>query len=71
LDLGLNMQLSRELNMELHKRTIARAVVWRIIATLVTAIWAGWSGAILANVVLTVLHYIHERVWLKINWGRE
>ncbi len=71
MDLGLNMQLSRELNMELHKRTIARAVVWRIIATLVTAIWAGWSGAILANVVLTVLHYIHERVWLKINWGRE
>jgi uncharacterized membrane protein len=71
LGLGLNMQLSRELNMELHKRTIARAVVWRIIATLVTAIWAGWSGAILANIVLTVLHYIHERVWLKINWGRK
>lgn len=71
MGLGLNMQLSRELNMELHKRTIARAVVWRIIATLVTAIWAGWSGAILANIVLTVLHYIHERVWLKINWGRK
>lgn len=57
--------------MELHKRTIARAVVWRIIATLVTAIWAGWSGAIFANIVLTILHYIHERVWLKIEWGRE
>jgi uncharacterized membrane protein len=57
--------------MELHKRTIARAVVWRVIATLVTAIWAGWSGAILANIVLTVLHYIHERMWLKIDWGKE
>jgi uncharacterized membrane protein len=57
--------------MELHKRTIARAVVWRVIATVVTAIWAGWSGAILANVVLTVLHYIYERVWLKIDWGKE
>ena len=55
--------------MELHKRTIARAVVWRVIATVVTAIWAGWSGAILANIVLTVLHYIHERMWLKIDWG--
>ena len=46
-----------------------RAVVWRIIATLITAIWAGWSGAIMANIVLTVLHYVHERIWLKINWG--
>ena len=55
--------------MELHNRTIARAVAWRVIATLVTAIWAGWSGAILANIVLTVLHYIHERMWLKIDWG--
>jgi uncharacterized membrane protein len=55
---------------ETHKRTITRAVVWRIIATLVTAIWAGWSGAIMANIVLTVLHYIHERVWLKIKWGK-
>lgn len=57
--------------MESHKRTIARAVSWRIIATLVTAIWAGWEGAILANIVLTILHYIHERVWLKIIWGKE
>jgi uncharacterized membrane protein len=54
---------------ETHKRTLARAVVWRIIATCVTAIWAGWSGAIAANVVLTVLHYVHERIWLKIKWG--
>jgi uncharacterized membrane protein len=57
--------------MESHKRTIARAVVWRVIATVITAIWAGWSGAILANIVLTVLHYIHERAWLKIDWGKE
>jgi uncharacterized membrane protein len=54
---------------ETHKRTVARAVVWRIIATLVTAIWAGWSGAIMANIVLTVLHYVHERAWLKLKWG--
>jgi uncharacterized membrane protein len=40
-------------------------------ATLVTAIWAGWSGAIMVNIVLTVLHYIHERAWLKIEWGKQ
>jgi hypothetical protein len=54
---------------ETHKRTIARAIVWRIIATAVTAIWAGWSGAIWANLILTVLHYLHERTWLRIQWG--
>jgi uncharacterized membrane protein len=55
---------------ETHKRTIVRAVVWRVVATLVTAIWAGWSGAIMANIVLTILHYIHERLWLKVSWGK-
>ena len=55
---------------ETHTRTIARAVGWRVIATVVTAIWAGWSGAIMANIVLTVLHYAHERIWLRVKWGR-
>jgi len=57
--------------MELHKRTIARAISWRIVATLVTAAWTGLSGAIVINIFMTVAHYIHERAWLKINWGRE
>ncbi len=57
--------------MELHKRTLTRAITWRITATLITAIWAGWQGAIYANIVLTFLHYIHERLWLKIDWGKE
>jgi|TARA_R110000868_G_scaffold363524_1_gene625833 uncharacterized membrane protein len=57
--------------MELHKRTIIRAITWRIIATLVTAAWTGLSGAIVINIVMTIAHYVHERVWLKINWGRE
>lgn len=57
--------------MELHKRTLVRAITWRIIATLVTAAWTGLSGAIIINIVMTIAHYVHERVWLKINWGRE
>ena len=57
--------------MELHKRTLVRAITWRIIATLVTAAWTGLSGAIVINIVMTIAHYVHERVWLKINWGRE
>lgn len=55
---------------EQHIRTFARAASWRIIATIVTAIWSGLNAAIIINVILTVLHYVHERVWLKIKWGK-
>lgn len=54
--------------MESHKRTIARAITWRIVATLVTAIWTGLSDAILINIIMTLIHYAHERIWLKIKW---
>ena len=57
--------------METHKRTFARAASWRIVATLITAIWAGFNNAIIINIILTVLHYFHERVWLKISWGKD
>ena len=56
---------------ELHKRTIVRAITWRIVATLVTAAWTGISGAIVINIFMTIAHYIHERAWLKVNWGIE
>jgi uncharacterized membrane protein len=55
---------------ETHKRTIVRAIVWRIIATLITAAWTGLSGAIVINIFMTIAHYIHERAWLKIKWGK-
>ena len=56
---------------ETHKRTIIRAITWRIVATLVTAVWTGLSGAIVINIFMTVAHYIHERLWLRINWGKQ
>jgi len=56
--------------METHKRTITRAITWRITATAVTAAWTGIEGAIIINVAMTLVHYIHERIWLKINWGK-
>ena len=55
---------------ETHKRTLARAASWRITATGVTAIFTGLEGAIIINVFMTVVHYIHERLWLKLNWGK-
>lgn len=56
--------------METHKRTIARAVSYRIVATLVTAIITGIEKAIFIHILLTGIHYIMERVWLKIKWGK-
>ncbi len=50
---------------------MVRAISWRIIATLVTAAFTGLSGAIVINIFMTIAHYIHERVWLKVNWGKE
>ena len=52
--------------METHKRTLLRAITWRVVATLVTAAFTGLSGAIIINVVMTLAHYVHERIWLKV-----
>lgn len=56
---------------ETHTRTIVRAITWRIVATLVTAIWTGLSGAIVINIFMTIAHYAHERAWLRCNWGKQ
>jgi hypothetical protein len=55
---------------ELHKRTIVRTVSYRIVALLITAIWTGLSDAIVIHIILTAVHYAMERLWLKINWGK-
>ena len=54
---------------ESHKRTLARSASWRITATLVTAVFTGLEGAIAINIAMTFVHYIHERIWLRIQWG--
>jgi uncharacterized membrane protein len=56
---------------ELHARTIVRALTYRIFALLITALWTGLGDAIIIHVILTALHYIHERIWLKIKWGKK
>lgn len=55
--------------METHKRTLTRAASWRITATAVTAVFTGLEGAIAINIAMTIVHYIHERIWLKFKWG--
>ena len=55
---------------ETHVRTVARTMSYRIIAMLITALWTGLGNAVIIHIVLAVVNYVMERVWLKINWGR-
>lgn len=56
--------------METHTRTWARTLSYRLVALLITAAWTGLSDAVAIHVVLSMLQYASERIWLKIKWGR-
>jgi uncharacterized membrane protein len=65
--------------METHMRSIAKAVTWRIVATLTTMllvfIFTGnlvVSGGVGLTEVLskTVIYYLHERAWNATGFGR-
>lgn len=55
---------------ETHLRTIARTVTYRITALLITAIWTGLGDAVAIHIVLALVQYTMERVWLKVKWGK-
>jgi uncharacterized membrane protein len=55
---------------ETRRRTLARTVSYRIVATLLTALFTGLEQAILIHVLLTAVHYIMERLWLQVKWGK-
>ncbi len=66
--------------MESRKRSIAKSITWRIIATAITVlvsfIWLHeWTTsialAITANGIKAVVYYTHERVWNRINFERK
>ena len=65
--------------MEHPKRSLAKAVTWRIIAFLITiiAVYAYSKDikeslvvGISANVVKIFLYYFHERIWNRSKFGR-
>ena len=65
--------------METKKRTLVRMLTYRLTAWLFT-IFCTWlfTGDIASatgfatalNILLSIDYYIHERIWLKIKWGR-
>jgi uncharacterized membrane protein len=65
--------------MERHSRTMAKAVSWRVGGTLLTVLiaWVVTRRADFAammgvadTVVKIFAFYLHERLWLKIKFGR-
>lgn len=62
-----------------HKRSWAKTLTWRVIATAITVVGFGFatgdwalasSVGLLLNLIKAVLYYTHERVWEQIHWGR-
>ena len=66
--------------MESHKRSIAKAITWRVIATVVTTtvvyvftkelVLAAGVGIVDAMIKMFA-YYSHERLWNRINFGRK
>ena len=65
--------------METKQRTMVRMVTYRLTAWTFTIFWAyfftGNFGsaagfATVLHILLSIDYYIHERIWLKIKWGR-
>ena len=65
--------------METKQRTMVRMVTYRLTAWTFTIFWTyfftGNFGsavgfATVLHILLSIDYYIHERIWLKIKWGR-
>ena len=62
-----------------RRRSLAKTVSWRVIATLDTFVISYlvtgsgvFAGSIASFEVVTkiVIYYFHERAWMRIDWGR-
>jgi len=56
--------------METKTRTIIRAITFRLIALAITIPIVGLKIAIGIQLILLVAYYFHERLWMKVEWGR-
>lgn len=62
-----------------QSRSLVKSFTWRIIAIITTfisiyiitgKIHFALQGTILTNFINFILYYWHERIWNKIQWGR-
>lgn len=71
--------MKRYLLMETHMRSVAKAISWRIVATLTTIflVFAFTGNLVISGgvgltelITKIVIYYVHERVWNAIGFGR-
>jgi uncharacterized membrane protein len=64
---------------ETHKRTVVRMITYRLSAWLLTIPIMYWltgnleesiGSSVLIHILLSIDYYIHERIWLKVKWGK-
>jgi uncharacterized membrane protein len=55
--------------MEQHRRTIVKSIAYRAVSLMVTIPITGLNTAVGLHLLLTVVYFIHERIWSKIKWG--
>ena len=76
----LGMNLKKPVGTESHKRSIAKAISWRIVAVLITTFTAyfftkdvGLSlGIGLVDTAIKIFtYYGHERLWNRTDFGRK
>jgi len=65
---------------ESRKRSVVKAIIWRIICIIVSIVTSyiltgSWNIAVaigsVYNIVTMILYYFHERLWNKTKWGCE
>jgi len=65
--------------LESHKRSIAKTITWRIVATFITATIAFlFTGQLVLSlgigftdaIIKLLSYYLHERAWNRIDYGR-
>lgn len=65
--------------MESHKRSLAKSLSWRFVATLITACVAYWITGeatfaveigLLDTSIKFFVYYAHERAWLRVKYGQ-
>jgi uncharacterized membrane protein len=66
--------------MATKKRSLAKSLTWRIVA-IVSTFGIGYlmtgnlafaaSLTLVSNLINFILYYLHERVWLKLDWGKD
>ena len=77
--LWLKVKWGMEGTHELHKRTVAKTITWRIWSLIVLFVFGMVMGlqssdafewTVVTNILFVVVHYAHERAWNLISWRK-